>query len=180
MNVHASDLKRIFEHPKLLFWSSVVLCVFSAIMLSTTLAVERHDREHFYRKASALTPFQQGQTVRMGAASVTVADASFLPGSGHFAAPAGKQYLVATLIVKNFSDKPINVLPSTDTYVKDVSGHIVYLTPFGLDEPFHAGELLPGEQVRGQVSYLVSKAQQLTFYVDAIWSGGVLPITVTK
>lgn len=180
MKVQLPNFKNFLDRPRLLFWCAVVLFVLSTAMLSIALVTEHHDHQQFYRQANVLTPFKLGQTVRMGAASVSLTNPKYVSGSGSFTAPNGMKYLVVDLTVKNFSDSPIRVLPSTDTYVKDATGRVIYLTPYGLERPFHAGELLPGEQVSGQLSYLVPVSSRLKFYVDGVWSGGVLPIALTK
>jgi hypothetical protein len=67
-------------------------------------------------------------------------------------------------------------LPAADTYLKDTSGNVVYLTPFELSQPFRSGELLPGEQIQGQLSYLVKKSKSYALYIDSTWSGRLIEI----
>jgi hypothetical protein len=160
------------------FWAAVGLCVLSVLVLTAALVSQHNQRQQLYQSQSPMKPFKPGQTVRMGAVSVTVANPSYTNGSSSFAAPPDKHYLIVDFTVKNFSDKPITVLPSTDTYVKDTAGNVVNLTPYGLDRPFHGGELPAGEQVSGQLSYLVPRSRDVTLYVDGIWSGGVLPFAL--
>lgn len=178
---HLSKLiNRFFEKPTTVFWTSCAILAISAITLTTTLVVSGREHRRLYSQSAALSGFAPGQTVRMGAASVSVSGPTYTSGTGHFVAPAGRQYLTLDFTVKNYSDKPIAILPSTDTYVKDGSGAVVYLTPYGLERPFRAGELLPGERVTGQLSYLVPAKTPLRFYVDSIWSGGVVPIGIRE
>jgi hypothetical protein len=155
-----------------LFIGSVILFAASLLTLAAALHVTRQPI------ASPARPFEAGQTITMGSATISISHISYSGGSPGFTAPAGKRYLTLDFTVHNNSAKSVNVLPATDTYVKDQAGNVVYLTPYALVRPFRAGELPPGEQVAGQLSYLVPKSTPVTFYVDAVWSGGVIPIRV--
>jgi hypothetical protein len=157
-------------------WMFYVSLVFFALSI-VTLALALNREKHIV-VATPQKPFNANQNITLGSATVSVGHINYSAGSPGFSAPSDKHYLILDFTVRNNSDKPINVLPTTDTYVKDTAGRVVYVTPFALSKPFHAGELSPGEQVTGQLSYLVPKNAVETFYVDAIWSGGVLPVAV--
>ncbi|HET6925189.1 MAG TPA: DUF4352 domain-containing protein [Candidatus Saccharimonadales bacterium] len=155
-----------------LFYASVILFVLAATLLVLALASEHHQAQ--VRSAAAQSGYPLGTTLSAGVVTVRPVSVTYDPGEGVFEAPTGKEYAIIDFSVMNRSAAPISVLPTADTYVKDAGGHVIYLTPDTLDAPFHAGELPPGETVRGQLSFLVPRSGPLKFYVDAIWSGGVL------
>jgi len=119
-----------------------------------------------------------GKPITSGVSTVTINNIQYKPGAHSFLAPDGYEYLVLTVNVRNNSEKPINVFPTTDTYVKTVDGTVSYLTPYELANPFHSGLILPGESTRGELSYLVPKQRSYKFYVEAGWSGGIIPFMV--
>jgi hypothetical protein len=157
-----------------LFAISLVILAVSALLLGFALRTEHNVSA--VRTARTQTPFSLGQEITMGSVTLMASHPAYSGGSGNFASPAGMHYLILDLSVRNNSAKAIQVMPTTDTYVKDAAGHVIYVTPFGLSRPFRAGELSPGETVNGQLSYLVPVKSPLKLYVDSIWSGGVLPI----
>lgn len=165
--------------PRTALGVSVVLAALSLVVLGVSLWL------HF-QPAAVLnvtssrpqTPFSIGSPVAMGVVTMTINKVSYDSGSDMFAAPAGKHYAIVDLSVKNRSGKPINVLPASDIYAKAPDGTVTYLTPFGLESPFHAGELPAGETVTGQLSYLIPKTGKVNLYVDGIWSGGVIPFVL--
>jgi hypothetical protein len=154
--------------------ASLVILLFSIIVLGLSLKTQHDTRRLYGFSANQSTPFKIGQQVNMGAVGISVKKVSYPSGQKPFIPPSGKQYAVITLDIKNRTDKPINIAPASDTYIKDSSGNVSYLTPYALGNPFRAGELPPGEEIVGDLSYLVPKTAQNKFYIDAIWSGGVL------
>lgn len=157
-----------------LFYISLGLLLTSTILLGLALRAEY--RTALLRPAVSGAPFILGQDVTMGAATMKLSNPTYTDGTGIFAAPEGKHYLILDFSVKNVSDKSINVMPASDTYVKAANGTLGYLTPYTLENPLRAGELLPGETINGQLSYLVNKNTDELFYVDSIWSGAVVKI----
>lgn len=129
--------------------------------------------------AKAQMPYAIGRVINQGAVTFTVNSVVYRPGSGSFTAPAGSRYAIIEIAVTNRSDAPVQVLPSSDIYLKTASGDVAYLTPYTLDRPFRAGELPPGETIKGELSYLVSEQQTYGLYVDGGWSGGVLPFSLS-
>jgi hypothetical protein len=99
-------------------------------------------------------------------------------GSGRFTAPSGYEYLVLTLSIRNNGEKPFDVFPMTDTYIKSASGKISYVTAYDLVNPFHSGSILPGESTMGELSYLIPKNASYKYYIEASWSGGAIPFMV--
>ncbi len=155
-----------------LFYINSALLATSLVLLGLALWVQNSEKN----PVVPFSGYSKGVTVTMGSASVKVDKIETSKGAGRFKAPDGTHYLIVNLTVKNTSDKPINVLPSTDTYVKSPAGKVTVLTPYSLSNPFRAGELLPGEQISGQLSYLVPENGAQKLYIDASWSGGVIPI----
>ncbi len=118
------------------------------------------------------TPITTGRT------TLTVSDIRHKPATKRFAAPDGYEYVLLTLTVRNNSEKPLDVFPSSDTYIKTASGNVSYLTPYDLVRPFHSGTVLPGESTVGELSFLVPKYSTYKFYVEASWSGGAVPFMI--
>lgn len=162
---------------KLLVQISAGLLALSAVFLWQAYRVE-HRVNTRKPEVQMQTPFLPAKTVEMGAAAIVTAPIRYEAGNGTFAAPAGKQYAVITLTIKNRSDKPLNVLPTADFYMKSTKGDVAYESPFTLAEPLRAGELLPGDTIKGEVSFLVTEDIPYLFYIDAIWSGSVLPFAI--
>lgn len=158
-----------------MFYASAAMLACSMILLVLALRAE-HRAAALSRPSVTQEAFKLGQEVSMGQVKLRLSDAQYTNGSGVFSAPADKHYLIMTLHIKNFSTQPINVLPASDTYVKTADGQVTYLTPYNLKNPFRPGELLPGEEISGQVSYLIAKDVPVKFFADAIWSGGVIPV----
>ncbi len=162
-----------------LFWLSVVTLIASFSILFYSLVYVRQ-QPTVVISALPQTPIAANQTVSMGVVDMRVSDVRANAGRKPFTAPQGKEYTIVTLYVKNRSDAPIQVLPSTDTYVKDSGGNIYYTSPNTLSNPFRAGQLSPGESIKGELSFLTPTDVSLKFYVDAIWSGGVIPFALDK
>ena len=175
----AAKTTSLLDNPRTLFYMSVGFMLVSVVLLVFALQAEHRSTANLRHVAVSQVPFEANQNINMGSATLRVSNVTYADGSAHFSAPAGMHYLILDLAVKNYSDKPINVLPASDTYVKASDGKAIYLTPYELASPFRSGELSPGEQITGQLSYLVpTAAKSLKFYVDAIWSGGVVPIAI--
>lgn len=145
----------------------VSLCV---LVLARSIAAER-TRVPFAGIASN-TP------ITSGVSTITVRNVRHAPGTARFTAPQGYEYLVLTLTVRNNGEKPLNVFPTTDTYVKTHQGNVSYVTPYELKNPFHSGSILPGESTEGELSYLVPQHADYKLYVEASWSGGAVPFVV--
>lgn len=158
-----------------LIFSAISLLIAFSLLIGAVI-IEQKPRPQ--TEAIPQQAFSVGTAIRMGDASFQIDNATYTNGTPPFTAPAGKQYLLIDLTVKNHSDKPIQILPTSDTYVKDQAGNVSYVTPSALENPFRAGELSPGEQIKGQLSYLVPKAGTKKFFIDAIWSGGVIPFAL--
>jgi len=161
-----------------LFYASVILLAIAITLLIIALVVQSDTKRINSYSAQPAKAFSTGQMVEMGDVSLLVKKVSFGGSQPGFLAPPGKYYAVVDLLVKNRSEKPIDIEPSSDSYVKDSAGNVSYLTPYILDNPFRAGELPPGEQISGQLSYIAPKNQPLKLYIDGIWSGGVIPFAL--
>lgn len=156
-----------------------VFVVFIACLATLTLSYALFVQSRYNLKHQTVSvkqkPFSIDTDYQIGNATIRISNIRLEPGQAPFIAPTGKQYVILDVVVINRSDAPINVLPSSDMYVKDSNGSIAYLTPYVTPSPFRAGELLPGDKIKGDVSFLVPEGT-LVLYVDAVWSGGVVPI----
>jgi hypothetical protein len=77
--------------------------------------------------SSIPAPFQGygiGTPISMGDVTIEMKSISSTKGQNIFTAPKGKHYVIIELSVRNISEKPITILPSTDTYMKDSSGKV--------------------------------------------------------
>jgi hypothetical protein len=157
-----------------LFYISLILLATSCALLGLALRAEY--RAALLRPAESRAPFSLGHDITSGDATMSLSNPTYADGTGMFAAPEGKHYLIVDFSVKNISDKSINVMPASDTYVKAADGTLSYLTPYTLKSPLRAGELPAGDVIKGQLSFLVAKSQPVKFYVDSIWSGRVVQI----
>lgn len=164
------------KEVKWLFYSSVGILVIAFVTLIVALAVVANPGTN--HKVSSATGYAVGTTIRQGSVTIKINGVTFGGSQPGFIAPAGKHYAVVEMSITNNTDQPINVLPSSDTYLKDSDGLVTYLTPYALINPFHAGALLPGEIVRGQLSFISKSTGPAKLYIDGIWSGGVVPFKV--
>lgn len=162
-----------------LFWLSILTLLAAFSILFYSLVYVRQ-QPSVVVSALPQTPIPTNQMVSMGVVDLQVSGVRTSTGKQPFTAPKGKEYTILTLYVKNRSDKPIQVLPSTDTYIKDSGGNIYYTSPNALSNPFRAGQLSPGESIKGELSFLTPTDVTLKFYVDAIWSGSVIPFAINK
>jgi hypothetical protein len=113
-----------------------------------------------------------------GQAKFNITNLKYSNGEGRFVAPANMHYVIFDFSVENTSDKTIAILPANDTYMKNSEGVVSFLTPYGLEKPFRAGDLLPHEKITGQLSYLVKKNESQKLYVDSVWSGALIAIAI--
>jgi len=162
------------NRPITLFWISITLFGISIVLLGFSVISQNSTKGPF-----PFAGYPAGTSIAMGSSITEVQNVTDTNGTGIFIAPKGKHYIVVTLKVKNVSEKPINVFPSSDTYVKNNAGNVSFLTPLNLTLPFRAGSLLPGENIVGELSYLVNNNETNKFYVDSIWSGGVIVFAVS-
>lgn len=163
-----------------LIWGSVALCLLAGILLITSVRIVYHDRSLVTPRFEPSEPLPANTTLRMGSVEVTLSAIIRTSGSQPFFAPEGSEFVLATLKIRNTSDSPIQLSPSLDTYVKDSSGIVSLLATYAYGQPFRAGELLGGELIQGEVAYLVKKDSAPILYIDAPWSGGVLPIRLSE
>lgn len=151
------------------------------LFLAVILLAQAYRVEHRALSITATvpsSPVKKGELISMGAVQLRVDKTQYKEGESPFKAPAGKRYAIISIYIKNKSDKPVQVLPSNDIYLKDDSGELAYISSFNLDQPFRAGELSPGEGIKGDLSFLISQDGVYKLYVDAPWSGGVIPLQI--
>lgn len=150
------------------FYISLVLLFIATGLLVAALLVQRNDD----RRIQPSKGYNTGISIKSGLVTMSVEKVRFDTGQGRSKSPPGQQHAIVNFIVQNNSSQVINILPSTDTYIKDSTGNVSYLSPYNLDKPFRAGALSPGEQIKGELSYTTASSGDLKFIVDSIWSGG--------
>ncbi len=163
--------------PQQFFLASLVILFLALCTLGMALYVQHHTPQHILVETPS-AGHAIGQNITQGEASIKVTSIKTSQGQPGFTAPEHKHYVIVTMHITNNVDHPIDVFPSSDMYIKDSAGRVGYLTPFALSNPFHAGALLPGESVQGELSFVVPDRGRVKLYVDSIWSGGVVPYKV--
>ncbi len=161
---------KIFSPNGLVIISFIILALAFCLLIAAFTIQMRPVRVSIPATAIAV-----GTPINMGTTTMTVYGAAVGADQPGFKAPSGQHFIVVDFSVVNRSDAPINISPSTDTYIKTADGQVNYLSAYQLNQPFHSGQLLPGEAVRGQLSFLAPDKAHPEFYVDAIWSGGTIP-----
>lgn len=151
------------------------LVIVSLFFFSASLYVFQASKPKVYEYGI----YKTGTAIATGSVNTVIQSLKTEKGTGPTAAPAGKKYLIIDISFTNTSKKSVQILPSTQTYIKDANGRVYYLTPYALEQPFRAGELLPGDTITGELSYLVPEATSYTMYIDSIWSGGVVSVRLT-
>jgi|GEM_PF-1589266 len=152
--------------------ASLLFMIIALIALSLSLFVYQASKPKVYKYGV----YASGTPITAGAVSVVINKVTYNAGQNGFVVPTGKQYIVIDATVSNASNKALFISPSTQTYIKDNDGRVYYLTPSGLEDPFKAGDLIAGDKISGELSYMVSKDKTYTLYIDAIWSGGVVSV----
>ncbi len=146
------------------FWLSLLLFMSSLLML--TAAASLYNRSRTERKVyPAAKAFPSGQLVKMGSVELTIENVEQSDGSPPFVAPTGSVYVIADLVVQNTTDAPLQIMPTVDTYAKTETGMVSTLATYAYTQPFRAGELLPGEMIRGQIAYLVPRDKTVKLFV---------------
>lgn len=162
-----------------MYYTSLAMLVLSFMLLGSALIlINESSTNNPTLPVQSQRPFEVEEVFTAGQVKLQVSSVDFSAGTQHFAAPENMQYAVVRLHITNQGDHPINILPTTDTYVKSTDGAVSYLSPYSLKDPFRGGELLPGESVQGELSYLIKKDEASMFYIDSIWSGAVIPVRI--
>lgn len=163
------------RNPRRLFFA--IGCMLYVLSIANLVAAYRLSQDTAVRPV-AFSAYKSGSLITQGDVSMKFEQlrrtSETSPGMPQLA--EGYEMIIMSFWVRNRTDRPIHVLPSSDTYIKDSNGNVHYLTPVTLQNPFRAGELLPAEEIKGELSYAVPKATSLKLYVDAIWSGSTIPI----
>ena len=172
--VKTSDVKRRprWNFEKKLFAGSVLLFAMSFVVLLVAISTASE------RTRVPFAGVESGKPISSGVSTTTVTNIRRTSGKKPFVAPNGYEYLVLTLSVRNNGEKPFDVLPTTDTYIKTNNGDASYVAPYSLEHPFRSGQVLPGESTTGELSYLIPKNTAYKFYVESGWSGGAVSFMV--
>lgn len=172
--VKTSDVKRRpgWNFEKKLFAGSVLLFAMSFVVLLVAISTASE------RTRVPFVGVESGKPISSGVSTTTVTNIRRTSGKKPFVAPNGYEYIVLTLSVRNNGEKPFDVLPTTDTYIKTNNGDVSYVAPYSLERPFRSGQVLPGESTTGELSYLVPKNTAYKFYVESGWSGGAVSFMV--
>lgn len=155
-----------------LFIASIALFALSLVVLFVANMVVAGHKRVPYSGVSTNT------VITSGVSALQVTNIQHKPSAIPFVAPKGYEYLVVTLSVQNNDEKPIDVLPTSDTYVKQADGTVSYLAPYALQNPFRGGKILPGESTKGELSYLVPVDGTYKFYVESDWSAAAIPFMI--
>lgn len=168
---HNKTTESSLKQMQVFFYAAVLLCLFSALMLALAYSHEVSTPEP-YSGVALNTP------ASVGVSTTTVHSAKVAAPNPHMPTPVGQAYVVIDVSVRNNNNAAINVIPSADMYIKTSTGTVYYLAPFELSNPFKAGQILPGETTRGQVSFLVPKSATYKFYIEARWTAGAVPFMI--
>ncbi|MFZ2513960.1 MAG: DUF4352 domain-containing protein [Candidatus Saccharimonadales bacterium] len=172
--VKTSDVKRRprWNFEKKLFSASVLLFAMSFVALLAAVSTANE------RTRVPFAGVETGKPISSGVSTITVTNIRRTSGKKPFVAPNGYEYIILTLSVRNNGEKPFDLFPTSDTYVKTNNGEVSYIAPYSLEYPFRSGQVLPGESTTGELSYLVPKNTAYKFYVESGWSGGAVSFMV--
>ena len=88
---------------------------------------------------------------------------------------AGKTYLIVTLYIKNKTNKVLPVYPLTQTYIKDSAGQTYNIGPAIVKQPFLAGDLAAGDQIKGELAYEIpDNLKSPLFYFEGLSSSPLI------
>ena len=152
----------------------IILCIIGGIVIGMgSLMLIRH-RMSFTSKVQT---YKAGKTITSSDYDVRIDSISRGSGEkGSLNPGEGKTYLIVNLYVKNKTSKVLPLYPVTQTYIKDSQGQTYSIGPAIVKQPFLAGDLAPGDQVKGELAYEIpSNLANPLFYFEGLSS---LPIII--
>ena len=131
--------------------AQLALCIIAVLIGGLLGYIVIQDQNQFSKKVQTYKPgntySNRDYDVRIDAISRGSGEKGSLnPGEG-------KTYLIVTLYVKNKSNKSLPLYPVTQTYIKDSQGQTYSIGPAIVKQPFLAGDLSAGDQVKGELAY---------------------------
>jgi len=104
--------------------------------------------------------------VGFGVARVTTDEA----GDAVYKPNPGNKFVVVDISVDNNTSSQRPVVPVTQVYLKDQTGNTYFISPAPMQNPLNAGNLVAGDNLKGQLSFEVPKdAKNLKLYFDPGW-----------
>ncbi len=121
--------------------------------------------------------FKPGQSISNTFYEVRIDNVKRSQGNPQSLIPnSGNEFLVVDLYIKNKSNRITQFFPSTQTYIKDASGRTYTLGVAELRNAFQAGDIAPGDNVKGELAYEIpANLNQPKLYVEGLAS---LPVVV--
>lgn len=155
---------------KKLFAGSLILFTISLAMLLAAVSIAGE------RTRVPFVGMEIGKPVTSGVSSMTVTNVQHTSGKT-ICRSTRIRISFAHTHHKNNSEKPFDVLPTTDTYVKTSSGEVSYVTPFA-DAPISKWASTARGVNDGRIKLPCSKNTAYKFYVESGWSGGAVSFMV--
>lgn len=162
------------------FWSLVLVAVFS---FSIATAI------HFYFPVTASRLFTwQAPAHSIGDTTVTndvtfrVVKVERTSGPKEFSAPAGQEFLVATIFLGNGTTGELQVSPLLQFHVKDSQGRVYTVTANPNQSAQLSGPLVAGDSLQQEISFLVPTTEQdfVLLYEPGVRDQAVVRISLSS
>lgn len=128
------------------------------------------------RFTTALHVYSPGQVIANSYYDVRIDGVAHGNGeAGSLNPPSDSEYLTVDVYIKNKSGKTLEFFPVSQTYIKDSSGQTYSVGAAMVKQPFQAGDVVSGDQVKGQIAYQVPKnIKNPLFYIEGLASKPVV------
>lgn len=167
------ETKKKAMTPKKMLSLKLALCLVAGLIGGLIGYSVVKDQNQFSKK---IQTYKAGKTYANKNYDVRIDNVSRGNGEkGSLNPGSGKTYLIVTLYVKNKTNKVLPVYPLTQTYIKDSEGQTYNIGPAIVKQPFLAGDLAPGDQLKGELAYEIpDNLKDPLFYFEGLSSSPLI------
>lgn len=150
-----------------------ILCIIGGMLAGMASLMLIRNRTEF---TDTVQTFKAGKTIASRDYDVRIDSVSRGNGEkGSLNPGEGKTYLIVTLYVKNKTSKVLPLYPVSQTYIKDEKGQTYSIGPAIVKQPFLAGDLAPGDQIKGELAYEIpTNLTKPLFYFEGLSSSPLI------
>lgn len=150
-----------------------ILCIIGGMLAGMASLMLIRNRTDFNDK---IQTYKAGKTISSRDYDVRIDSVTRGNGEkGSLNPGEGRTYLIVTLYVKNKTSKVLPLYPVSQTYIKDSQGQTYSIGPAMVKQPFLAGDLAPGDQIKGEIAYEIpSNITKPLFYFEGLSSSPII------
>ena len=151
----------------------LALCLIAGLATGALIYSFTNNRTQFSKQVQS---YKAGKTYSNNNYDVRIDNVTRGSGEkGSLNPGAGKTYLIITLYVKNKTNKTLPLYPVTQTYIKDSAGQTYSIGPAMVKQPFLAGDLIAGDQIKGELAYEIpTNLKSPLFYFEGLSSSPLI------